>query len=518
VLKPDAEDGGPPGSTLHHSGQASCNTELMTRIRNMLGGLTYGAGVAAVLIATIGAVSAHGTRTVRGVAASESAAANQAAAHANAVALLDEVSLPAGATESSSEPAGDGGLLAHAGAGGPDTPNVVEAHAWWTVPGSRPEVMAYVRGHPPNGSALISLGSGGSRGSTTFESVTFAWPAVAGVLSTRWLVLTATQLPHGSTGLRVDSQVVWVTPRPASERIPAGARHLRVSVTSSLKGNLAPQRPFSVASAQRIERVVALLNSLPAAQPGVMSCPDDPGIRVRLAFNQPDTASPSAVATIDPYGCGGVQLTIGGRPQAPLGSEALPGTSTTREPSLILRIDRVLGVKLKISPRHPQEQASVRLRAQPVSSYRFEDLTITRQVAADGKPNPGFVSYFRLNRALPFAPRGKFEGEEEGGPRLFAAYLSVDHVHEEGATERMGDDASRHCYTETIEVHAHEHQPRIGELVNVSLVIHGRVVINTRTRVRTRKMGRSVRKPNGVLLLQTDLPYEKAFGCLKTSS
>src|ERR1039458_8060237 len=114
--------------------------------------------------------------------------------------------------------------------------------------------------------------------------------------------------------------------------------------------------------------------------------------------------------------------------------------------------------------------------------------------------------------------RGKFEGEEEGGPRLYAAYLSVDHVHDEGSTETMGDDASRHCYTEAIEVDAHEHQPRIGEVVNLSLVIHGRAVINTRTRVRTRKMGRSVRKPNGVLLNQTDLPYEKAFGCLKMSS
>jgi hypothetical protein len=173
---------------------------------------------------------------------------------------------------------------------------------------------------------------------------------------------------------------------------------------------------------------------------------------------------------------------------------------------------------LLVSPGAVGAEKSVRSRAQPASSYKFEDLTITRQVAADGKPNSGFVSYFRLNRAFPFAPRGKFEGEEEGGPRLFAAYLSVDHIHEEGLTETMGDDASRHCYKETIEVNAHEHQPRISELVNVSLVIHGRAVINTRTRVRTRKMGRSVRKPNGVLLLQTDLPYEKAFGCLKMSS
>jgi hypothetical protein len=221
--------------------------------------------------------------------------------------------------------------------------------------------MAYIRGHPPGGSVLVSSGNGGTRGLTSVESVTFAWPAVPGVLSTRWLVLTAAQLPHGSTGLRADTQVVWVTLRPASERIPAGRRRLSVSVTSALKGNLAAQRPFSVVSAQRIEGIVALLNSLPAAQPGVRSCPDDPGIRLRLAFYQPDAASPSAVATIDPYGCGGVQLKIGGRPQAPLGSEAIPGTSTTREPSLIVRIDHALGVKLKISPRH--------LREHPAASY-----------------------------------------------------------------------------------------------------------------------------------------------------
>ena len=140
-------------------------------------------------------------------------------------------------------------------------------------------------------------------------------------------------------------------------------------------------------------------------------------------------------------------------------------------------------------------------RARPASSYKFEDLAITRQVAADGKPISGFVSYFRLNRALPFAPRRKFEGEEEGGPRLFAAYVSVDRVHDEGSTETMGNDASRHCYTEAIEVHAHEHQPRIGELVNVSLVVQGKSRIMARTRVRTRKLGPIVREPDGTRLV-----------------
>jgi hypothetical protein len=150
------------------------------------------------------------------------------------------------------------------------------------------------------------------------------------------------------------------------------------------------------------------------------------------------------------------------------------------------------------------------------ANYKFEALTITQQVTAKGKPISGFVSYFRLNRALPFAPPGKFEGEEEGGPRLFAAYLAVDHVHQEGSTETMGDDASRHCYTETIEVHEHEHQPRIGELVTVSLVVQGQSTITARTRVRTRKLGPIVREPDGTRRSLIDRPYEKAFGCIKS--
>lgn len=170
-------------------------------------------------------------------------------------------------------------------------------------------------------------------------------------------------------------------------------------------------------------------------------------------------------------------------------------------------------------PAVPAEK-SVRSRVQPASSYEFEDLAVTRLVS-DGKPTSGFTSYYRLNRALPFAPRGKFEGEEEGGPRLFAAYLSVDGVHEEGATEAIGDegyDAGRHCYAETLEVHAHEHQPRIGEVVDVSLVVKGRRLLTVRTLVSNRKFGPTIRERDGSLVTREALPYEKAFGCLNRSS
>jgi hypothetical protein len=166
------------------------------------------------------------------------------------------------------------------------------------------------------------------------------------VLSTRWLVVEVVQLPGGSTGLRADAQVVWVKPRPASEQIPPGAHLLRVSVGTAIPANKPKQRPFTVTSPKILHRILALLNALPAAQPGARSCPIDFGIRVRLAFYVRRRMAPLAVAVIDPGGCGGVGLTIGGRSQPSLEGEGLPGSPRA---SLIQRLDSILGVKLDTS-------------------------------------------------------------------------------------------------------------------------------------------------------------------------
>jgi hypothetical protein len=144
------------------------------------------------------------------------------------------------------------------------------------------------------------------------------------------------------------------------------------------------------------------------------------------------------------------------------------------------------------------------------SRFRFEQLVVTRQTGSRG-----LISFFRLNHRLPYAQRGKYEGEEPGGPRLYAAYLAIDGHYQEGATETMGSDTGRDCYTEAVEIDAHERQPRVGQIVNVSLVIHGRTVLRVHTRVHTRKIGPTVRKRSGVTVSRPDLPYEEAFGCLK---
>lgn len=229
-------------------------------------------------------------------------------------------------------------------------PNVVDGHAWWVLPGVRSKVLAYIRTHPPAGTTIAFSGSAATHGRTTSESVAFAWPPIADVLGMRWLVITVVQIPGGPTGLRADAQVVWITPRPVSEAIPGGAHLLRISVNSVIAANQPHQRPLRVTSAHKIAQVIALLNSLPAAQPGVTSCPADFGISVRLAFYPTPRATPSAVAEIDPQGCGGVGLTLDGRPQPRLSGEPppMPGQPPTR--SLIGRIDRTLGVKLRVTP------------------------------------------------------------------------------------------------------------------------------------------------------------------------
>lgn len=320
----------------------------MARVARTLALLACAVSIGAGAISDTDADDARAVlASASGAAVSRAAAENESAAQFDAGSLLSELPLPLGATQSAIEPAGDDSLLAQPGAGPPATPNVVDDHAWWLVPGAPAQVLAYIREHLPAGAtrALTSRGLTGTNVPDN-EAEAFAWPPIADVSAMRWLVVEVVQLPDGSTGLRADAQVVWLTPRPVSETIPPGSRLLRISVNGSLKEEQPKQRPLVVTTARKIRAIVALLDALPAAQPGVRSCPADFGIRVRLAFYAGHGRRPLVLAVVDPHGCGGVQLTIGGTQQP-----ALQGGG-----ELIGRIDHVLGVKLHTRPvRHPNQ-------------------------------------------------------------------------------------------------------------------------------------------------------------------
>lgn len=319
----------------------------MTRIAYTLGALLCAVSIAAAATAAGG--NSRGAKTSNSRAVAGSTSANESTARTDAATLLGKLTLPADATRAPTEPADDGSLLANPGVGPLATPNVVDEHAWWVLPGKRADVLAYIDAHPPAGSTKTASSEGGVGGMTTSESVTFGWPAVTNVLATRWLVIEVVQLPTGVTGLRADAQVVWVTPRAASERIPPGARVVRVAVRRELNRRSPTHRSLEVTSTRRIDRVVALLNALPVGQPGVRNCPADFGVWVRLEFDAARGAAPLAVAEIDPNGCGAVRLEIGGRRQPSLESEPLSSASHSRGP-LLGQIERILGIHLNTRP------------------------------------------------------------------------------------------------------------------------------------------------------------------------
>jgi hypothetical protein len=245
---------------------------------------------------------------------------SESSAQADAASLLAELPLPQGSSESATDPAEDGSLLAHPPFGPPATPNAVDEHAWWLVPVAPAEALAYICTHLPAGTTRpASFGPEPVRPNVPDnELAAFTPPGSPGTLA-----IQAVQLPNGSTALRVDAQVVWITPRPASETIPSGAHLLRITVHDRNRRFSSPEPrslallerlPRKTTSLQQIKGVVALLNKLRVVQPGRRFCPIEHGdSSVELTFyTGPDTA-PLAVADIEPVGCpGSLSLTIGG--------------------------------------------------------------------------------------------------------------------------------------------------------------------------------------------------------------
>jgi hypothetical protein len=280
---------------------------------------------------------------------------SESAAQADAASLLAELPLPPGSSESATEPAEDDSLLAHPGEGPPATPNAVDEHAWWLMPLAPVEALDYICTHLPAGTISTTIFESGISGPNVPENggAAFALPGTPGTL-----VIWAVRLTNGSTALRADAQVVWITPRSPSETIPSGAQLLRISAhsTSRRPGRLPESEelsvlerlPWTVTSARQIEAVVALLNALRVIQPGLRLCPLSLGeTSVQLSFYATPDAPALALADIEPGGCGGVSLTIGGVPQPPLEG----GWSLISEIGKALSVNPAAGPPVGLTPR-----------------------------------------------------------------------------------------------------------------------------------------------------------------------
>lgn len=245
-------------------------------------------------------------------------------AEREAALVLDSVVLPAGARRLNRAPSVDGRELAR---GGPHEAYVdlADRHAWWRVPGSWRSVLAFVHAHPPAGSHEVTSGWGSTRGRQTNASILFGWSVIAGSRTRQLAVLVATT-PGDRTYLRVDAEVVWLLPRPASERIPDGVQ--AIEITRGLPGH-APSQSLTVTDAAEVAAIVAVTNSLPIVQPGEFDGCNTAhpvgDVRPKITFTFRAALGGSVLAVArepaDATGaatCEPMSLSIAGVPQEPL--------------------------------------------------------------------------------------------------------------------------------------------------------------------------------------------------------
>jgi hypothetical protein len=245
--------------------------------------------------------------------------------------------VPTGARRLSAAPSvGKGVLKAPAQTG---TPDLVDKAEWWIASGAPQGVLAWEAGHLSHRFSSTGGGTTYGRNIATTWSQVFSLPGIPGVLDSRELVVLVVQ-DGDKTAIRVDAQVAWQPARPASEKVPAAAKAVTISIDPGLnQGGRKPQKPVTITDPAKVRALTALINGLTLFPPGAPDCPADFGGNLVLTFRAAPRTPALAVATVDLSGCDGVDLTIGGKPQP-----TLAGPGTDSGPQIL----RIAGLSWKI--------------------------------------------------------------------------------------------------------------------------------------------------------------------------
>jgi hypothetical protein len=247
---------------------------------------------------------------------------------ADADSILASFAVPKGARRLSAAPSvGKGALQSPAQT--PSSPDLVDKAEWWIAPGAPQSVLAWEVRHVSHRFSTAGSGHGYGPGFATWSQV-FALPDIPAVVDSRELVVEVVQ-DGDKTAIRVDAQVTWQPARPASEKVPAAAKAVTISMKPGLnQGGRKPPRPVTITDRARVSALKALINGLPPFPPGMYSCPADFGDGLVLTFRAGPGTPALAVATVDLAGCDGMYLTIGGKAQP-----ALAGPGTDSGPAIL---------------------------------------------------------------------------------------------------------------------------------------------------------------------------------------
>jgi hypothetical protein len=192
--------------------------------------------------------------------------------------------------------------------------SVVDTTSFWRAPGQPRAVLAWEQAHLPRRFTPEDE----DFGPPSWDRM-FSLSPVPGVLKTREMVVEVTGAGNGQTAIRVDAQVSWQPPRPATERVPAAARVVTITQLPSLDPHARrPPAPVTITDPAVVRELAALVDGLRLSTigPGA-SCPAAFGGGIRLTFLARAGGTPLAVAQ-GPAACGTVQFSAGGKRQPAL--------------------------------------------------------------------------------------------------------------------------------------------------------------------------------------------------------
>ncbi len=233
----------------------------------------------------------------------------------DATGILKLFAVPPGARQVRSPPLVSGGILKQP-LQAPATPDLVDRAAWIIAPGSASSVLGWEDRHLPHEFTLTgSADSDGPPGTEPAQADMFSLPPVPGILVSRQLIVEVVR-DGGHTAIRVDAEVTWLPAGTGSERVPARAKAVTITMDTGMnQGSKKPPSPATITDPAKVRRLVALINGLPRPLPGIRDCPADFGDSLTLTFRGSPQGAPLAVATVELSGCRGVTVTIGGKPQ-----------------------------------------------------------------------------------------------------------------------------------------------------------------------------------------------------------
>jgi hypothetical protein len=208
---------------------------------------------------------------------------------------------------------------------------VVAMHRFWRVRMPLKAVIRFLRAHRLHG--FRPTGAMWYTGKPHYLAMGSVWPATENRLPSRFFTVTPVGLP-GHTVLRVDAQVVWIYPRPRSEKVPSGVGKIVLR---------SPNKVFArVTNPAKVARIIRWFNALPISPPGVhIACLLTLHSEITLEFRAQRGAllAQAGVPRTSAGVCQPIGFLIGRHPQRPL-------IDNPTHASFIERLQRLLGRQL----------------------------------------------------------------------------------------------------------------------------------------------------------------------------